>query len=770
VSRRLRVCAALFFAWTGCEGRDLPAGEIAGARRAQSPVAGAEKEILFGDLHVHTTYSIDAFLYGLPLFGGEGTHPPADACDFARYCSRLDFFSLNDHAEGLTGPRWRRSIESVRECNARAGDPGDPDLVAYMGWEWTQSGLTPDTHFGHKNVIFPGLADDELPTRPISALADDVTRRAQHLWAARGAEAVLSVTAPPYGDFLWWIRQLATIPHCESGVDVHELPADCLEGAADPAALFEKLAQWRLESLVIPHGLAWGIHAPPASTIAAQLTRARHDPERQRLLEVYSGHGAGERYSQSAARADDAAARGECAAPSPDYLPCCWQAGEIVRARCADPGSPPCQEHVEEARRLAVEAGRDPQWVLPDAPVEAWLDCDQVRGEFKSALSPRPYQSAQVALALENASDRDANGDPLRFRFGLIASSDTHSARAGSGYKQVARKGMTDARGFSSERAENGIRRFAGGDTRDLTRAVPTPRTEAGFRNLLDVERGASFLYPGGLVAVHASARDRRSIWDALVRREVYATSGPRILLWFDLLNGPDGRAPMGASVVQRERPRFEVRAVGSFVQQPGLPRRHARGAVTRPACSALSRRVLFPVGSPRADRGDRHRAHLAGRRRQRTRAADRGSVAAPALPARPGRLRRALRRRRFRCGRSRVLCARAADADASDQRRQPAHALRRRRQRDRSRAVLRRLAHAERRRVSRARVGARVVVAAVPRRAALLSAESSTVRAARERARGPLPHGSVHGVFGRVLDVVDRVVDGLTGLLERTV
>ena len=576
MSRRIRVCAALLLVWTGCEGRDLPAGEIAGGRRAaiaaQSPAGGDEKEILFGDLHVHTTYSIDAFLYGLPLFGGGGTHPPADACDFARYCSRLDFFSLNDHAEGLTGPRWRRSIESVRECNALAGDPSDPDLVAYMGWEWTQSGLMPDTHFGHKNVIFPGLADDELPARPISALADDVASRARHLWVARGAEAVLSIASPPYGDFLWWVRQLATIPRCEPGVDVHDLPPDCLEGAADPAALFEKLAQWRLESLVIPHGLVWGIHAPPASTFASQLTRARHDPERQRLLEVYSGHGAGERYSQSAARADDAAARGECVPPAADYLPCCWQAGEIVRARCAQPGSPMCEEHVEEARRLAVEAGRDPQWVLPDAPVEAWLDCDQVRGEFKSALSPRPYQTAQVALALENANERDANGEPLRFRFGLIGSSDTHSARAGNGYKQVARKAMTDARGFASERGENGIRRFAGGDTRDLTRAVPTPRTEAGFRNLLDVERGASFLYPGGLVAVHSAGRDRRSIWDALVRREVYATSGPRILLWFDLLNGPAGRAPMGSAVVQRERPLFEVRAVGSFVQQPGCP------------------------------------------------------------------------------------------------------------------------------------------------------------------------------------------------------
>jgi hypothetical protein len=107
----------------------------------------------------------------------------------------------------------------------------------------------------------------------------------------------------------------------------------------------------------------------------------------------------------------------------------------------------------------------------------------------------------------------------------------------------------------------------------DAGRAQPAPIEERGLRGLLDVERGASFMYPGGLVAVHSRDRSREAIWDALESREVYATSGPRILLWFDLLHGDDlPNASMGSEVTFDRDPRFRARAVGSRIQQPGCP------------------------------------------------------------------------------------------------------------------------------------------------------------------------------------------------------
>jgi len=595
-TRSVFICVHLWFlallllgGALGCSGPEVSAGKIEGARRSDAVVdarrleqakgraaLGGEpvmqKQILFGDLHVHSTFSVDAFMYALPLFNGEGAHPPADACDFARYCAGLDFFSINDHAEGLTPEMWRQSVDSIRRCNEIAGDPENPDVVAFMGWEWTQTSSTPENHYGHKNVIFSGLADDELPARPISSIAVSTYEQkpppAFVMNAAAGAVRLAGYSE--YADVLSLMTGLAATPDCPSDVASPQLPADCRESAATPEELFRKLREWNLEPLVIPHGLAWGIHAPPGARLDVQLAPSQHDPSMQRLIEISSGHGNSEEYRDFAEFEIDRHGQRVCPEPTENYLPCCWQAGEIMRKRCANLPAEECERRVEEARQLALDAGVSPDLVFPDTRGEDWLDCDQCRDCFKPAMTLRPGMTAQYGAALSNFLAPQADGKPLRFRWGFISSTDNHAARPGTGYKQYARPIMSDARGIADPTSEERVRRWLGAKQEDPQRAQPA-RPSRLFE-LFDTERKASFMYPGGIVAVHAGGRDRRSIWDALMRREVYGTSGPRILLWFDMLNAPSGRVPMGSEVAMSEAPRFAVRAAGALLQKPGCP------------------------------------------------------------------------------------------------------------------------------------------------------------------------------------------------------
>jgi hypothetical protein len=542
----------------------------AGRLGSESP-----KRVLFGDLHVHTTFSADAFLFSLPLLQGEGAHPPADACDFARHCSGLDFWSINDHAEALTPRTWAETIESVRQCNAVAGDATSPDLVTYLGWEWTQVGTTPEDHYGHKNVVLRETRSDRIPSRPIASPR------------GLGSPLLFSLGLPLVArdrrslDMTTYLAELAAREPCAEGVGVRELPPDCHEVARTPDELFSKLADWGHASIVIPHGTAWGWTMTRVASWDLQLGSGRFENDRQSLIEVYSGHGNSEEYREFRNLTYDADGEPLCPKPSERYTPPCWRAGQIIRARCDAEGESEneCAARAEEARRLFLAADKSGVRTVPGAAAEDWLDAGQCIDCFQPAFDYQPAFSVQAALARRRF---DGPSGPRGFRFGLIASSDVHTARPGTGYKEFARHDMTDVSGpagpvagFAPARGEAAPRSVA---------VEPTP----GFQGR-DTERVASFLYTGGLIGVHASGRDRGAIWDALRRREVYGTSGPRILLWFDLLNGPGAELPMGSEVAMQAAPEFRVRAAGSLEQRPGCPE-HAVSALAPQRLARLCR------------------------------------------------------------------------------------------------------------------------------------------------------------------------------------
>jgi len=579
--------------------KNRPPAEVVAARaatqRATSAALGgverddaaSQKQILFGDLHVHTTFSADAFMRSLPLLQGEGAHPPADACDFARFCSDLDFWSINDHAESVSPRHWSDTKESIRQCNAVAGDPENPDVVAFLGFEWTQVGVTPETHYGHKNVIFRDTEEENVPRRPISASGRTLglLRQQAPLRQRLGLILLDLPNRERYLDFGEYQTDLLGVRECEPGIDTRKLPADCQESAGTPQELFEKLGQWGFESIVIPHGTTWGLYTPAGSTLDKQLTATQHDPERQTLFEIFSGHGNSEEYRASRETVPGEDGAPVCAEPTKDYLPCCWQAGELIRARCGDASPAECEQRVRTARANHVAAGAAGHLTVPGSRGEEWKDCGQCRDCFLPAFASRPGNSAQYGLAISNF---DQPGQQRRFRFGFIGSSDNHSARPGTGYKEYDRRAMTEATGA---RDEAWARRMAGRQiprTPESVRFDPENVTVPAFQ-VVDFERQASFFMTGGLVAVHSEGRSRDAIWSSLERREVYGTSGERILLWFDLLNGPDGPVGMGAESWLGAAPRFRVRAAGSFKQKPGCPD-YAKGALSKERLEYLCR------------------------------------------------------------------------------------------------------------------------------------------------------------------------------------
>ncbi len=540
--------------------------DIVAARDRSSGDSGGR--ILFGDLHVHTTLSVDAFQWSLPLMGGEGVHPPADACDFARFCSQLDFYALTDHAEALTPRTWAMGKESIRQCNA-VDDSEQPDLVAFTGFEWTQIGLTPEDHYGHKNVIFKQTSDGQLPTRPIAApgLASRAFKDRKTLLVNADIPFRAFPHQQPYNDVTVHVREIASVPDCPEDVPSPELPPDCREFAGTPEVLFRKLDEWGSEGMVIPHGTTWGFYTPRGYLWDKQLVPAQDDPRWQRLVEVFSGHGNSEEYRSF--RAVEQGTEGPvCPVPTEDFEACCWRAGEIVRSRCEEPSSEQCEDRVAAARRNYLDAGTAGHVTLPGTDLAEWGNCGQCTDCFNPSFLYRPRGAVQYMLARGNFDDPDS---PRHTTLGFIASSDNHSARPGTGYKELERRRMADVRGPVSEKWE----RLVFGAPDKTVESVALTSQEIASKppfQTVWLERQASFFLTGGLVAVHAPKRTRDAIWTAFSKREVYGTSGERILLWFDLINAGDERVPMGSQLAFEGTPKFRVRAAGGLVQLPGCP------------------------------------------------------------------------------------------------------------------------------------------------------------------------------------------------------
>lgn len=533
---------------------------------------GKEKQILFGDTHVHTTYSTDAFLWSLPILNGEGPHPISDACDFARFCANLDFWVSTDHAEALTPRKWKSIKEAVRNCN-NPTDPEEPDLVTFLGYEWTQVGDSAQNHYGHKNVMFRDIEEGKVPLRAIGAggIATNGMRNTlpEQSKQMRPVALLDFENRHRYFNFIAFADELGASKLCPEGIPSSQLGDDCYEFANTPRELFSKLRDLNIPTIVIPHGNTWGFYTPPNSSLDKQLTSEFNDDKLQILFEVMSGHGNSEEYRPWRALTNDENGNLVCPKPTEDYLPSCWRAGEIIEERCLNNGfsNAECALRAEEARENYAVMGVAGHLTVPGVKIEDWLDSGQCKDCYLPSFNYRPAGSAQYGLAISNFDQNKIT----RFNFGFIASSDNHRARPGTGYKEIDRFVTTEANGPSHEYIADILYPVDAVADRSVDlRDQPLLGLRAGFGSF-EAEREASFFTTGGLAAVHTSGRDRESIWAGFTRKETYGTSGDRILLWFDLVSN-DSILPMGTTTTLTENPRFRVKAVGAFEQKDGCP------------------------------------------------------------------------------------------------------------------------------------------------------------------------------------------------------
>ena len=533
--------------------------------RSQLKHSNSSKQILFGDTHVHTTYSTDAFLWSLPMYNGRGPHPVSDACDYARFCSALDFWVISDHAEASTPHSWNNTIEQVQSCN-KSTDPENPDMITFLGFEWTQISDNQNEHFGHKNVILKEIDSEYLPKSPIAADRASLNnfRDPNRVNEARINMMVQAFNdlgnRQRYYDFIAYNADISKSAVCSGNSNDED---DCLMSADTPKELFSKLDDLETDSIVIPHGNTWGFYTPLGSSWDDQLDDV-HDPEKQISFEIMSGHGNSEEYRNWA----EIIFEGDefiCPEASENYLPSCKQAGKIIFERCIESGKSEiqCREDANQAEIFYLEAGQSGHFVVPGATPEMWLDSGQCKDCFIPSFNYRPKGSFQYAL-----TKRGNNNE--KFIFGVIASSDNHRARPGTGYKAVDRLLTTESNGVKDPAFERLFYPLDEISDKPVKfkieeRFIPNP---LGY---WESERQESFFTTGGLAAVHVDSRSREGVWDAFKRRETYGTSGPRILLWFDLIT-ENGLVPMGSEFTIDNNPTFQVKAVGSFKQKPGCP------------------------------------------------------------------------------------------------------------------------------------------------------------------------------------------------------
>ena len=211
---------------------------------------------------------------------------------------------------------------------------------------------------------------------------------------------------------------------------------------------------------------------------------------------------------------------------------------------------------------------------------DEWADFEIMRFRIATTLASEP-RGSYVRNAYLRGLGLEEEGTVNPYKFGLIGSSDTHVA-APSLYENDyhAKVGVMD-----SDPADRGSVPMTGLRESLAKQFMPDFLKSVDGRNYV-AARGYEMWGASGLAAVWAEQNTRESIYDAFRRKETFATTGPRIKVRFfagydwpeDMLASPDmiseaysSGVPMGGDLLSDngKAPKFLVWAVRDSLGAP---------------------------------------------------------------------------------------------------------------------------------------------------------------------------------------------------------
>jgi len=417
----------------------------------------AEKQLLWGDTHVHTSYSTDSFLNqnftagpdaayrfakGLPV-----EHPSTGTR--VRIDTPLDFLVVADHAESFGAMR-------------RANEEGLPrDGLGPV--EWLHS-------WGIERVF-----------RHLAGRPDSIVKLLE--FASPATDDVLEAAKTPAA---------INIPNGDQIVDEAWADSTTAADAHDEPGQFTALIGWEWSSIPAGANLHRVIFTSSDATVA------------QRFRPFSSS--------------------------TSSYPEDLWRWLDITSAETgADFVAIPHNSNISRGYMFPAEKRLrntpiDREWIVLRAKWETVVEATQIKGDsetdpavspadafaafetYPHYISPKPLSYSPgpgdfVRSALRTGLDIERRHGANPYRFGLIGSTDSHTGLATAEEPNFWGKFPTDS----------------------------TPATRA--KTLNHIEKFGWAMSASGLAAVWAEDNTREAIFEAFKRREVYATTGPRIAL-----------------------------------------------------------------------------------------------------------------------------------------------------------------------------------------------------------------------------------------------